>query len=378
MSDTREYVAALTGLRGIAAFWVFLFHFPVLHPGDRMNLASTGLGKTLQDTMDMGFAGVYLFFVLSGFLLTLPFAKASLDGAPQPKTGPYFKRRVLRVFPAYWAQLFIILMVGSWFVSWRDLNPGELISHLFMFLNLGPEPVQTMVSVWWTLPVELSFYLLLPVLALVMRPGRWFLLLVAAIFANFLYLNWATMHFGDSVYKSFLAVVQLPGTLPLFLLGASGALLARWMAVNRISQPSFLHADVLFLFGAIGSVVWLGGAVLPNMEGFYIGHWSLYANSLVLGLMFTLMVLGLFWGSRIGKSLCANPVVYYTGLVSYSLYLWHFPVMQQVQAIGGESYAAFTGPVRFVICALAVMIVASLSYFAFERPFFRLRGKRDA
>jgi peptidoglycan/LPS O-acetylase OafA/YrhL len=375
-SGQRPYVASLTGLRGIAAFWVFLFHFPPLHPADRAALASTGAGQSLQTVMDMGFAGVYLFFVLSGFLLAQPFASAALQGRHRPALRRYFKRRVLRVFPAYWAQLIIILAAGAWFVTWRELSPGELLGHALMFLNIGPQPVEAMVSVWWTLPVEFSFYLLLPLVAVFMRAGRWWLLMLAGLAINLAYLAWASGHFGDSVYRSFLAVVQLPGTLMFFLLGSTAAMLSVRIQRGKIARPSAGAADVLFLAGAAGSFLWLTQAILPNITEFYIGHWTLFAHPLVLGVLFSAMVMGLFSGSRTGGWLCANPVVYFTGLVSYSLYLWHFPVVQQVQVIGGDTYAALPGPSRFVICLAAVMLVSTASYLLFERPFFRLRGKR--
>jgi len=85
--------------------------------------------------LGLGFAGVDLFFVLSGFLLSLPFAEASLNGRPAPSKKRYFARRLLRVFPAYYAQLLIILIVGAWFVTWRPLEGASLLAHLVMFLT---------------------------------------------------------------------------------------------------------------------------------------------------------------------------------------------------------------------------------------------------
>ena len=164
-SGGREYVAALTGLRGVAAGFVFLFHYHYFNPDIRLDQAVPVLGWVLQFPLGFGFMGVDLFFVLSGFLLTLPFAAARLAGSEPPALGRYFRRRFLRVFPAYYAQLFLIAAIGAWFLAWRPLSGTEWAAHAVMFFNVGPDPVRPLVGLWWTLPVELSFYLLLPGLA---------------------------------------------------------------------------------------------------------------------------------------------------------------------------------------------------------------------
>ena len=94
---------------------------------------------------------------------------------------------------------------------------------------------------------------------------------------------------------------------------------------------------------------------------------------LVLGLTLSMMVLACWWGSRIACVLLANRVAYGLGLVSYSLYLWHFVVMQQLPVLFGEDYVQMAGPVKFLVTTFAVIAVSTASYFLFERPFYRLR-----
>ena len=217
-SEDRQYIASLTGLRGVAAMMVFIYHYSALNPGIRLDLSIPLVGSILQFPLGLGGSGVDIFFVLSGFLLTLPFARSALGAAPKPALARYFKRRFLRVFPAYYAQLFLILIVGAWFVSWRPQTAGTFIAHLFMFFNIGWNPVPPVVGVWWTLPVEMGFYLLLPLLALFMRPARWVLVVVAGLILSVAYRSWCAAHFGSlSPEHVVQAAVQLPGTLPEFV-----------------------------------------------------------------------------------------------------------------------------------------------------------------
>lgn len=373
----HEYIASLTGLRGIAAFSVFLFHYSALHPGIRLDLSMGFVGYILQLPLGLGAAGVDLFFVLSGFLLSLPFAGASLGLNKRPATGPYLKRRLLRVFPAYYAQLLIILLAGAWFVTFKAVDGKSLLAHLLMFFNIGPQAVRPLVGLWWTLPVELSFYLLLPLMASFMKPRRWMVLVLGGFILSMAYRHWAASAFGVvTVDVVFLNASQLPGSLPEFLLGASAAILVRWIQAGNLRIPSRQVADVLFMTGLVLTVAWLAGVVLRFGPVYWQGHWSMIVSPIMLGCALTTMVLGLYWGSRPGNWLCANPLTYFIGLISYSLYLWHFVVIQQIQKLGGETYAALPGLLKFLLCTLLVTAVAAASYFLFERPFFRLRGKR--
>lgn len=374
----RPYVAALTGMRGIAACFVFLYHYEVLHPGIRLDQAVPVIGPILQFPLGFGFSGVDIFFVLSGFLLTLPFAGAALGNGNGPELTRYFKRRFLRVFPAYYAQLFIILVTGAWFVCWQAPTFSSFVAHLLMFFNIGWEPVRPMVGVWWTLPVEMGFYLLLPLLAPFMRPVRWLPVLSAGILLSVLYRAWAASRYGAlGADHVFLAASQLPGNISEFLLGASAALLAQNRALNQLPKPAAWILDLVFLMGLILPAVWLWQVVLAAGADYWLGHWSMLVAPLAIGLPLSLSVLALYWGSRIGTFLLANRPVYFLGLISYSLYLWHFVILQQLQRIIGEAYSGLSHWLTFPLAVSAVIAVASASYYAVERPFYRLKSYRQ-
>jgi peptidoglycan/LPS O-acetylase OafA/YrhL len=374
----RQYIASLTGLRGVAALLVFLYHYEVLHPGIRLDLAVPVIGKALQFPLGFGFAGVDIFFVLSGFLLTLPFALAAVSQQPLPPLKPYFKRRFLRVFPAYYAQLFIILAVGGWFVIWKPLSVSGFFGHLLMFFNIGWQPVRPLVGVWWTLPVEMGFYLILPLLAMFLSPRRWIPTLLFGIIVSLVYRAWAGEHFGPlGSGPAFLAASQLPGNLAEFMLGASAALLVQWVAVEERPRPAGWVLNLMFVSGLLLPAVWLWNVVLSAGADYWSGHWGMITAPVALGLPLSVAVLSLYWGSRLGALLLANRVVYFLGLTSYSLYLWHFVVMQQLQLLVGEKYAALPHWVTFPLVTVAVIVVASLSYFLVERPFYQLKSYRE-
>lgn len=374
----RPYIASLTGMRGIAALLVFLFHYEALHPGIRLDLSVPLIGSILQFPLGFGFAGVDIFFVLSGFLLTLPFARDALGGKQAPKLSAYFKRRFLRVFPAYYAQLFIILAIGGWFVTWAPQTATSLAAHLLMFFHVGWNPVSPMVGVWWTLPVEMGFYLLLPLLAPFMRPGRWIPLLLGGLFISMVYRVWAAAHFGpQGGALVFLTASQLPGNLAEFLLGATAARIVQLSSLNNRPRPAAWVLDLLFVLGLLIPATWLWQVVLSAGADYWLGHWGMIVAPISLGLPLSLAVLGLYWGSRLGAFLLANRVTYFLGLISYSLYLWHFVVMQQVQFLIGESYASLPHWATFPLNSAAVIAVASASYYLLERPFYRLRSYRQ-
>ena len=375
----RRYVAALTGLRGVAACLVFLYHYAALHPGIRLDQAVPIVGAALHFPFGFGFAGVDIFFVLSGFLLTLPFARAALGNGAPPGLPRYFRRRFLRVFPAYYAQLLILLAAGAWFVAWKPLTAPEFVAHLLMFFNIGWAPVQPLVGVWWTLPVEMGFYLLLPLLAPFLRPARWLAMLTAGIALSIAYRYWAAAYFGPlGSDRAFLAASQLPGSLAEFLLGACAALLVQHRSLRQAPRPPAWLLDLAFAVGLLAPAVWLWQVVLAAGADYWQGHWSMLVAPLALGLPLALAITSLYWGCRIGTWLLANRAVYFLGLISYSLYLWHFVVMQQVQVMLGDGYAELPHWVTFPLATAAVIAVATASYLLVERPFYRLEPWRRA
>lgn len=364
-----RYVEALTGLRGIAALFVFLFHYLYFNPDVQLGESVPIVGLLLQFPFDFGFMGVDLFFVLSGFLLSLPFARWALGAAGRVDLKRYFARRLLRVFPAYYFQFAVIFVVGAWFLTYQPMSGKDVLAHFIMYFNVGSEPVRPMVGVWWTLPVEFSFYLVLPLLAVFMRP-RWLWAFLPLLVASVAYRWWASQHF-EAGNVLMLAANHLPGSLPEFLLGMVAGLVTQGFK-DRPIPPWVLDVALLVCMLAVGA--WFRLIVGPNGEVYWQGHWSMIIAPTVLGILLATLVWAVYNGSRLGRLLFSNRVVHFLGSVSYSLYLWHFVVMQQLTDRWGAGYVDMAGIPKFLLTLVIVLAVSWLSYWFIERPFFRQRA----
>jgi peptidoglycan/LPS O-acetylase OafA/YrhL len=170
----------------------------------------------------------------------------------------------------------------------------------------------------------------------------------------------------------------LPGSLTEFLLGASAALLVQFVAINGKPKPATWVLDLMFLLGLTIPALWLSHIVLGAGAEYWLGHWSMIIAPLALGLPLSMAVLGLYWGSRIGTILLANRLVYFLGLISYSLYLWHFVVMQQIQQLAGETYSDLSHWIKFPLALVCVILISSASYYLVERPFYNLRSYKES
>src|SRR5712692_9378161 len=106
-SGKKNSITVLDGVRGVAVLMVIVFHVNRVTGDNLWNQAEYPLASSISTA---GGIGVTLFFVLSGFLLFMPFAKALLYKTDWPLARVFYMRRVLRIIPAYYASLFLIIL----------------------------------------------------------------------------------------------------------------------------------------------------------------------------------------------------------------------------------------------------------------------------
>ncbi|MEZ5465836.1 MAG: acyltransferase [Lysobacteraceae bacterium] len=358
-SHARLEIPALTGLRGVAALWVLVFHawqFAGAPP-------CSPFGIPLSSLLGSGWMGVDLFFVLSGFLLGAPFAQARREGRPTPDLARFWRRRIGRVLPAYWGQLLILAGIACWASGQWPMTAIETLAQFTLTQNLLPVFREPLNPVHWSLPVEWDFYLLLPLLALPWRRLNWWQALAAAMVFSLLWRLACVVvveHWQADGIRFYTTILQFPSRVDEFAAGMAAGMLAGQIRARSagwlVTAGSVIVVALAFALSGVGDFI--SGMRMPWV-------YSVYS---VLAVGFGMVVLGAAAGNRWIRHLLANPPLRAAGIISYSLYLWHYPILEWLRAagwIGPE--AGFTVTVSLTLAASAA--VSTLSWWLLERPF---------
>ena len=363
------HLPALDGLRGVAVLAVLVFHLAHID-GEGGQLERVLLGATRA-----GWAGVDLFFVLSGFLITGILLDAR-GGEGYFRT--FFARRVLRIFPLHYAYLAVLFLVLPLLLPAFDRGPGHpgwLWSYLgnVLFAREGGFHASPWAAHFWSLAVEEQFYLAWPLVVWLLPPRR---LAVAClgIVAGAFALRFAIHH---TSYNATAAYVLTPARMDALALGALVAVAARvpgWWSVARRAAPGVLAASV-----AAVAAVWIRQGALfggdPVAQVWAFGPLAAgFAAILVLAVD----------GRSVGISRpLASPALRTFGKYSYGLYVLHYPIFLGLEAAGlsagllaGLSGSRLLGITGFTaIAGAATFGAALLSWHLLEKPFLRLKDR---
>jgi len=338
MADAHPKRADIQGLRGIAVLAVVLFHVS-------------------RSALPGGFAGVDIFFVISGYLITQILLRDMEAGVFRLRD--FYQRRVRRLFPALFTVLAFTLAAGLLIL------PPKLLSELvytqffttlflsnFAFARLadyfdtasGLKPLLHT----WSLGVEEQFYLVFPLLLLALhRFARRFLWPVLAGLALLSLIAAQMMARPEAAF-------YLPGTRAFELL--IGALSVRAQGHLTLSGRGKRFLSVLGVALLTVSLIWLNDR-LPFP--------GLYALPPCLGAALLLLTAD-GWGNR----LISAPPLVWTGDISYSLYLWHWPLLVLVRVLFGEAVW------MALLVVIAAFALATVSRRYIEQPFLERRPRR--
>jgi peptidoglycan/LPS O-acetylase OafA/YrhL len=350
------HLAPLDGLRAIAVAAVMAFH--------------TGAGWAVG-----GFLGVDVFFVLSGFLITVLLLK-EWQRRTRVSLRRFYARRALRLLPAVTLMCVVILIIGpvGTGVAARDALWKAVAGTMFYFQNWQQAfhliPILQLTDHTWSLAIEEQFYLVWPALLigamfLARRRGRHPLraalalaLVLAAVSALLKIVMWsgagsqARIYYGTDTRADSL------------LIGAALAIAyaGGWLERARRQLPMLAPVAMLII------IVTFGFAHDNSSRLYQDG--GLTAFALVCGVLIGGLVLAP--AGLLGRVLAVAPLVW-LGRISYGLYLWHWPVFRYLhEARLGLSW----GPTQLVRIAVT-LAAATISYYLLERPMLRLRHRFD-
>jgi peptidoglycan/LPS O-acetylase OafA/YrhL len=357
-APTRHF--GLDTLRALAILVVMLYHLTIF--GE--------LPSRILPVTDFGWMGVDLFFVLSGFLIGQQALKPYLTGQ-RLAIVEFYRRRAYRILPAYLVVLALYFLVPGWRESPR-LPP--LWKFLTFTMNFGISFDRHAFSHAWSLCVEEHFYLVLPLLVVLLmrRPSvrKTVTVLVSVLLFGILLRAFLITHYPDDVWTGiyYPSYTRLDGLLTGFALAVLRTFRPGWW--NTLMQ----RGHTLFLTGTvcIGCVLWmfrkhdLGSNTGSAMWG------------IILGLPLLSLGLGLITASSVSKNgLLARvkvPGAEIIATLAFSLYLTHkavgYVVMQHFPQI-----TLSQGPGSWLLYAVTCFSAALLLHVAVERPFLRLRDR---
>jgi len=311
----KNTIPVLDGVRAFACLIVIWFHVYRI-PRD-LHVWSTQpfSNRLLNSFLFFGKYGVTLFFVLSGFLLFLPFAKALLFEKTWPSTRQFYVRRVFRILPAYYLSLILIVLLFQ--RQYLQPEHWKELGLFFVFLmDSSRATFKQLNAPFWTLAIEWQYYMLLPLLALSMRLIVW------------------------RVKQGY----RLPTAVACILGVIAWGLFSRYVGIYFMDQHPSISPNIRTTLQKLSPWLWIAGLlcllvmILWDYNQYYPHTWPLFnnlllfqysylINELCISLSFGLCVLALLFGSTWLKRPFEWFPLRWIGMISYSLYMWHLPFL---------------------------------------------------
>jgi peptidoglycan/LPS O-acetylase OafA/YrhL len=360
----HAHMPPLDGLRGVAILLVLVGHIC------ESLIAEFGFRGPVLVAGSLGWAGVDLFFVLSGFLIT--------GILYDSKNAPHFyknfyARRALRIFPLYYLALTLVLIASHAAPAlgvWGTENPGWTWIYMTNFmLGLGGPDIFGVVDHFWSLAVEEHYYLIWPTFVFFLN-RRALMWVAGAAMAIAFALRVSQTDFSSAM--SMAGYAFTPMRMDSLAAGSLIALLVRGpLGISGLAQPGRYMA----LVGALAFAVLLAIRQNTNPDDPWLGTVGLS----VLWFTFAgVLITSLTWGPAIG--VMTTPVLRWFGKYSYGMYVWHpLFVIVLVHTEWARGLRGGNGPLDAAIWLGGAMtlaiLMALLSWHVWEKQFLKLKGR---
>jgi peptidoglycan/LPS O-acetylase OafA/YrhL len=363
----RRDLPALDGFRGLAAVSVISYHLinttaPVWF--------TTGPPELVRSILHhLGVDAVIAFFVLSGFLVARPFLDHVIDDR-RLKLGRYARARSLRILPAWWVVLLVVLIVSN-----RQVlgDPGELALLATLQHSYDQDLLRSVIPPAWTLVIEVSFYVAMPLLLLAARrPVARFArstrvgLVAAGLLASVLATMWLHRYWLDPATQPHPDLRPFSFALPIWWDAfAFGMLAALAVTAGRGTVP--LGRELRY------------AALVPALAAWdYFGDPGVDRNTL-FAVACALAVVGIAGTDPVFVTRAlALPPLRRLGWWSYGMYLWHLPIQYALVRVGMIHHDSPSSTWLWLPVMLTLATTAGwLSYRFIEAPLLRRIDHRD-
>jgi peptidoglycan/LPS O-acetylase OafA/YrhL len=371
-SEARTFgrVLSLDAMRGAAAIVVVIYHALGVAPLTAAGGWEYWLPKLMAYAVHFGYAGVYLFFVISGFCIHLHWGRARAVGVAEPAVNflPFWKRRVRRLYPPYLAALVLYLCHTAYVspVKVTGFYLWDVTLHLVMLHNLDPRTCYTINGAFWTLAIEEQLYLAYFLLLFLRRRHGWARTLIICAGAR---VAWLVL--GRSL--AYFTGIEIPvseAAATSWFTWALGALSVE-AALGVVTLPRWcyqMRAAAAALLCAIGL-----SALLPHVERNLWVHdtgWLMMHPAWGVG-FFVLVNAAVRkeqgWRRALARTPRAVKLFAPVGIISYSLYLTHLVVLMKWYWFGFLRLHILT--VTLLVMTPLCLLFAWLFFRLFELPF---------
>ncbi|MBX9865347.1 MAG: acyltransferase [Burkholderiales bacterium] len=345
-----KYRPDIDALRAIAVSFVLFFHFnEFILPG--------------------GFIGVDVFFVISGFLITQMIYNEAVVGAFSFKL--FYARRIKRILPTLYLMLLAVGLVGIWILSPGDnvalsesINANLLYFYNFYLINSGhgyfdnPSNQQFLLHTW-SLAVEEQFYFFFPIILIIslkfFKKRNYILYFTAFIFMTSLLISCYTSYKFPSY-----AYYMLPSRAFELLMGCLLSLYCSLYYQKGIRAKGLQSKTYSGLISVVGlSMILISGFCLDK-DTTFPGFWGLLPAFGAVLFIFA----GILNKSNLINKTLANKCFVFIGLISYSLYIWHWPILAFFRYENpGKVISLYTGIILFLI----ILLISIFNYLFVEK-----------
>jgi peptidoglycan/LPS O-acetylase OafA/YrhL len=395
---SKGTIASLDGVRALAFLLVFELH--INHSG----VWGDGNNPFISALFSVGSTGVTLFFVLSGFLLFLPYTQALLFEKGWPELKIYYLRRMLRIFPGYFFSLFILVMFSKpYFIqpqNWSQLIP-------FLTFTMGYHNSAGLINgPYWTLAIEFQYYLLLPLIAFsilvlsrLVRPEKRLWIVVGSLFAMII---WGLVTAAIGAYfvshpdQTFLIPRPLLN-VALFIIYGDQSKFLEDFAVGMLIAVGYLSImnsprKSLYLLRMRRLLLWLlivwialfvfealPDNALPFVPSVFLD--TPWMNEFAFALCYGYLVTTVLFNrpDRWLVRMFSWTPLRWLGLISFSLYIWHRPLIQILAANLAPSLhqmnPVLTVSLFWIIAFTVSVVFCYFLYVLIEKPGMRLGEK---